>query len=124
MTFGSVDRPKKGGIPRGLSQTAPVLFCYGFRPFFLGAAIWAVAVMALWIASLTGMLGIAEDYGPTHWHAHEMLFGYSSAVLAGFLLTAVPNWTGRLPVSGWPLFFLFALWVAGRLVFLLPDVAG
>lgn len=124
MIFGSVDRTKKGGIPRGLSQTAPILFCYGFRPFFLGAAIWAVVVMALWIASLTGVIAIAEDYGPTHWHAHEMLFGYSSAVLAGFLLTAVPNWTGRLPVSGWPLFFLFALWVAGRLVFLLPDVAG
>ena len=59
-----------------------------------------------------------------YWHAHEMLFGYSSAVLAGFLLTAVPNWTGRLPVSGWPLFFLFAVWAAGRLIFLFPDLAG
>ncbi|HEX5934123.1 MAG TPA: NnrS family protein [Pseudorhizobium sp.] len=122
MTFGSADRVKKGGIPRGLSQTAPVLFSYGFRPFFLGAAVWAVVTMILWIASLTGLAAVADDYGPSHWHAHEMLFGYSSAVLAGFLLTAVPNWTGRLPVSGWPLFFLFATWVAGRLAFLVPDL--
>lgn len=122
MTFGSADRAKKGGIPRGLSQTAPVLFSYGFRPFFLGAAVWAVVTMILWIASLTGLAAVADEYGPSHWHAHEMLFGYSSAVLAGFLLTAVPNWTGRLPVSGWPLFFLFATWVAGRLAFLVPDL--
>ena len=122
MTFGSADRVKKGGIPRGLSQTAPVLFSYGFRPFFLGAAVWAVVTMILWIASLTGLAAVADEYGPSHWHAHEMLFGYSSAVLAGFLLTAVPNWTGRLPVSGWPLFFLFATWVAGRLAFLVPDL--
>ena len=122
MTFGSADRVKKGGVPRGLSQTAPVLFSYGFRPFFLGAAVWAVVTMILWIASLTGLAAVADDYGPSHWHAHEMLFGYSSAVLAGFLLTAVPNWTGRLPVSGWPLFFLFATWVAGRLAFLVPDL--
>lgn len=123
MALGSAEQARKGGIPRGLSQSAPVLFSYGFRPFFLGAAVWAVVTMALWIASLTGLLPVAEDYGPAHWHAHEMLFGYSSAVLAGFLLTAVPNWTGRLPVSGWPLFWLFALWLVGRLVFLIPNIA-
>nr|CAD6430794.1 short-chain dehydrogenase [Rhizobium sp. Q54] len=124
MTLGSVDQPRKGGIPRGLSPTAPVLFSYGFRPFFLGAAIWAVITMILWISSLAGLATVAEDYGPAHWHAHEMLLGYSSAVLAGFLLTAVPNWTGRLPVSGWPLFWLFGVWVAGRVIFLAPGVVG
>jgi len=124
MTFDAAQQPRKGGIPRGLSQTAPVLFSYGFRPFFLGAAIWAVAAMLLWLLSLGGVVEIATEYGPAHWHAHEMLFGYSSAVLAGFLLTAVPNWTGRLPVSGWPLFFLFSVWVAGRLVFLVPGLVG
>ena len=124
MTLGSVDQPRKGGIPRGLSPTAPVLFSYGFRPFFLGAAICAVVTMILWISSLAGFAAVAEDYGPAHWHAHEMLFGYSSAVLAGFLLTAVPNWTGRLPVSGWPLFWLFGLWVTGRLIFLVPGFVG
>src|SRR3546814_6347126 len=121
MVSGSADSLKRGGIPRGLSQTAPVLFSYGFRPFFLGATIWAIATMVLWLGRLTGLAKIAEDYGPAHWHAHEMLYGYSSAVLAGFLLTAVPNCTGRLPVSCWPLFFLFAVWVAGRLLFLFLD---
>lgn len=124
MTFDVTPQPRKGGIPRGLSQTAPILFSYGFRPFFLGAAVWAVIAMLLWLSSLAGVVEIATDYGPAHWHAHEMLFGYSSAVLAGFLLTAVPNWTGRLPVSGWPLAFLFSVWVAGRLVFLVPGLIG
>ena len=124
MSLDTVTPRRKGGIPRGLSQSAPVLFSYGFRPFFLGAAMWAIAAMLLWLLTLSGLMTVAADYGPTYWHAHEMLFGYSSAVLAGFLLTAVPNWTGRLPVSGWPLFFLFSVWVAGRLIFLVPDLVG
>ena len=111
-------------VPRGLSRTGPVLFSYGFRPFFLGAGLWAIAAMSLWIAAITGHIEIGGDYGAPNWHAHEMLFGFASAVLAGFLLTAVPNWTGRLPVSGWPLFALFALWCAGRAVLLVPDAVG
>ncbi|MDR6756287.1 uncharacterized protein involved in response to NO [Mycoplana sp. BE70] len=114
---------RAGGIPRGLSQTGPVLFSYGFRPFFLGGALWAFAAMALWIAALSG-LDFAWKYGVSHWHAHEMLFGYASAVLAGFLLTSVPNWTGRLPVSGWPLLLLFLLWLAGRLALVASDTIG
>ncbi|MGE6784055.1 NnrS family protein [Ensifer adhaerens] len=118
-------RPKpSGGIPRGLSTTGPVLFSYGFRPFFLAAALWAIAAMALWIAALTLGLNLAGDYGASHWHAHEMLFGFSSAVLAGFLLTAIPNWTGRLPVSGRPLAALFALWVIGRIALLSSGIIG
>jgi len=119
-TAGRVSR----AVPRGLSRTGPVLFSYGFRPFFLGAGLWAVAAMVLWIAALAGHVTIAEDYGATHWHAHEMLFGFAPAVLAGFLLTAVPNWTGRLPVSGWPLAALFALWCVGRLALLASDAVG
>ncbi len=115
---------RRGGIPRGLSTTGPVLFSYGFRPFFLAAAIWAVITMGLWIGALTGMVDIAASYGTTYWHAHEMLFGFASAVLAGFLMTAIPNWTGRLPVSGKPLVCLFLVWVAGRLLFLLSDQVG
>lgn len=111
-------------VPRGLSRTGPVLFSYGFRPFFLGAGLWAVAAMALWIAALAGHVEVAGSYGAHNWHAHEMLFGFASAVLAGFLLTAVPNWTGRLPVSGWPLAALFALWCAGRIALLVPDTLG
>jgi len=111
-------------VPRGLSRTGPVLFSYGFRPFFLGAGLWAIVAMALWIASITGHVELAGDYGAANWHAHEMLFGFASAVLAGFLLTAVPNWTGRLPVSGWPLGALFGLWCAGRIALLASDTIG
>ena len=111
-------------VPRGLSRTGPVLFSYGFRPFFLGAGLWAIAAMALWILAITGRIDISGDYGAANWHAHEMLFGFASAVLAGFLLTAVPNWTGRLPVSGWPLGGLFGLWCAGRIALLGTDIVG
>ncbi|MFB9947944.1 NnrS family protein [Rhizobium puerariae] len=124
MTDLSSQRSRRGGIPRGLSPTAPVIFSYGFRPFFLSAGLWAIATMLLWIGSLAGVVEMADSYGAVHWHAHEMLFGYASAVLAGFLLTAVPNWTGRLPVSGWPLVFLFLVWIAGRLALLLSDYVG
>ena len=102
----------------------PAVLSVGFRPFFLGGAVWAIAAMLLWIAALIGKLDFAWIYGVSHWHAHEMLFGYASAILAGFLLTTVPNWTGRLPVAGWPLFFLFALWAAGRLALLASDAVG
>lgn len=123
--FSLLRKPRpSGGIPRGIATTGPVLFSYGFRPFFLGAGLWAIFAMAGWIAALTTGIDIAGPYGPAHWHAHEMLFGFSSAVLAGFLLTAVPNWTGRLPVSGRPLAYLFGLWVAGRLALLATDVIG
>ncbi|MFT4161895.1 NnrS family protein [Shinella sp.] len=111
-------------VPRGLSRTGPVLFSYGFRPFFLGGGLWAIVAMALWIAAISGRIDLAGDYGAANWHAHEMLFGFASAVLAGFLLTAVPNWTGRLPVSGWPLGGLFGLWCAGRLALLATDGIG
>jgi uncharacterized protein involved in response to NO len=100
------------------------LFSYGFRPFFLGAAIWAVLSMALWVGSLVGLWQIAPGYGALAWHAHEMLFGYGSAVVAGFLLTAVPNWTGGLPVAGWRLALLFAFWCLGRVALLATGVTG
>lgn len=91
----------------------PALFTYGFRPFFLGAALWAGAAMVLWIAMLSGA-EIPTHLDPVSWHAHAFLFGYLGAVIAGFLLTAVPNWTGRLPITGWPLAMIFALWIIGR----------
>jgi uncharacterized protein involved in response to NO len=110
------------GMPRGLKMTGPVLLSYGFRPFFLGGAIWAVLAMLFWILSLTLGMPLGGSYGGLNWHAHEMVFGFSSAVLAGFLLTAIPNWTGGLPVSGTPLAILCGVWLAGRLVFLEPDL--
>jgi uncharacterized protein involved in response to NO len=70
--------------------------------------------MALWVPMLSGHIALPTAFDPVSWHAHEFLFGYLGAVIAGFLLTAVPNWTGRLPVVGWPLGGLAALWLAGR----------
>ncbi|MDX2482685.1 MAG: NnrS family protein [Pseudodonghicola sp.] len=95
--------------------TGPTLLTYGFRPFFFGAGIWAALAMALWVPMLSGHLELPTRFDPVSWHAHEFLYGYLSAVVAGFLLTSVPNWTGRLPIVGWPLAGLFALWIAGRL---------
>jgi uncharacterized protein involved in response to NO len=100
------------------------LFSYGFRPFFLGAALWAFLAMILWIALLSGTLSFAENYGSVAWHSHEFLFGYVSAALTGFLLTAIPNWTGRLPLKGGGLIALWLLWLAGRMGMLLADGIG
>jgi len=100
------------------------LFSYGFRLFFLGAALWAFLAMILWIALLTGTLTFAENYGLVAWHSHEFLFGYVSAALTGFLLTAIPNWTGRLPLKGGGLIALWLLWLAGRMGMLVADRIG
>lgn len=94
--------------------TGPAVLSFGFRPFFLAGAIWATLAMALWVAMLAGRDVLPTAFDPVSWHAHEMLFGYLGAVMAGFLLTAVPNWTGSLPVTGWPLLGLVALWALGR----------
>jgi len=111
-------------FPRGMSRTGPVLFSYGFRPFFLASALWAIASLDLWVAYLSFGIPVASDYGTVYWHAHEMLFGFAPAVLAGFLLTAIPNWTGRLPIAGRPLAVLFAIWCAGRIAMLLSGSIG
>lgn len=105
---------RRHGIPRGLRQSGPVLFSYGFRPFFLGAAVYALLAMTLWIAALVTGLPLGGRYGAVAWHGHEMLFGFAPAALAGFLMTAIPNWTGQMPLSGPPLAALAGLWVAGR----------
>lgn len=96
--------------------TGPAIFSYGFRPFFLFGALWAATAMLVWIAMLSGALNLPTLFDPVSWHAHEFLFGYLGAIIAGFLLTAVPNWTGRLPVVGWSLALLFGVWVTGRIV--------
>jgi uncharacterized protein involved in response to NO len=103
-----------GGIPRYRPWSGPALLSAGFRPFFLIAGLWAAVALALWLAVLTGRLALPSAFGPVAWHAHEMLFGFVVAAVAGFLLTAVPNWTGRMPLQGWSLAALAALFVAGR----------
>lgn len=97
----------------------PALLTFGFRPFFLGAALWAMFAMALWILMLSGLITLPTAFDPVSWHAHEFLFGYLGAVIAGFLLTAVPNWTGRLPIVGWPLAGLCASWMLGRVAIII-----
>lgn len=99
----------------------PAILSFWFRPFLLGAAIWVALAMALWIPALFGSLELPSRFDAASWLAHEFLFGYLSAVIAGFLLTAVPNWTGQLPIGGWPLGGLFVLWVGERPEVLLSD---
>ncbi|MAN81325.1 MAG: short-chain dehydrogenase [Rhodospirillaceae bacterium] len=101
-------------VPRYAEWAGPAVFKQGFRPFFLAAGVSAVVYVALWVAVLTGDITIRTVFPAIMWHAHEMLFGVIAAVIAGFLLTAIPNWTGRMPLQGWGLIGLFGLWFAGR----------
>lgn len=97
------------------------LFSLGYRPFFLLGALWAALAMGLWAAMLAGQLALPTAFDPVSWHAHEFLFGYLAAIIAGFLLTAVPSWTGRPPLTGWPLASLAALWMAGRVAIMFSQ---
>ena len=99
----------------------PALFSLGLRPFFLLGAIWAAVAVPFWIVTYTFGPDVLPIEAGLVFHVHEMVFGYGSAVVAGFLLTAVPNWTGRLPVCGRPLMTLVALWIAGRLAMLVQP---
>lgn len=103
-------------------QGPPIWLTQGFRPFFLAAAIWSVAALALWIGMLAKGSTLPSCFDPLSWHIHEMLFGFGMAAAAGFLLTAVPNWTKRLPVAGLPLAMLFGLWLLGRLACAISDL--
>jgi uncharacterized protein involved in response to NO len=106
------------------SYKGPVLFSFGFRPFFLAGAIMAALTPMLTALTLSGILEIEIPGGIIAWHGHEMVYGYLSAVITGFILTAVPNWTGRMPLLGARLMGLAALWVAGRIVMLTPEMFG
>ena len=111
-------------VPRYPGTHGPAVLAQGFRPFFLLAGIWAAATLALFVATLQGWTGIPTAFNPDDWHAHEMLFGYISAAIAGFLLTAIPNWTGRLPLHGTPLLGLVLVWLAGRIAVAVSDLIG
>lgn len=103
--------------PEGARKLA--LFNLGFRPFFLGASIFAVISMTAWMLVYFSYVSVSVDnISISQWHAHEMLYGYGIAVVAGFLLTAVKNWTGIPTIFGKPLMGLFALWCMARLLFL------
>lgn len=99
---------------RGRYLGAPAILQYGFRPFFLLAALHAALALPFWLWMYVAGIEVGGPFAGVQWHAHEMLFGYLGAVIAGFVLTAVPNWTGRLPLSGAPLAVLVSLWLVGR----------
>ena len=100
---------------RGAQRIVPAFLSYGFRPFFLMAGLWSAAALLLWIVIFVAGDSLPSRFDPLSWHIHEMLFGFVMATIAGFLLTAIPNWTGRPPVSGAPLALLAALWLLGRI---------
>src|SRR6516165_2488417 len=111
-------------LERRRKYAGPALFSYGFRPLFLAGAARSAACIILWIPQFMGDFSLRTAYPPLDWHVHEMLYGYVAAVIAGFLLTAIPNWTGRLPITGAPLMALAALWLAGRLAILFSGPLG
>jgi uncharacterized protein involved in response to NO len=112
-------------IPTNTPPKRMSLFALGFRPFFLCAGFSALLLLAAWIGMLQSWIPFGSYYSGITWHAHEMLFGYTAAVIAGFLLTAVRSWTGIETPTGAALAALTGLWLAGRFApFLpLPEVA-
>jgi len=105
-----------------VASAMTVLFTYAFRPLFLLATLYAIAVVPLWAAAWLGYLPMPTSLGtPSWWHAHEMIYGFALAAIGGFALTAVATWTKRPPVAGAPLMILSALWVTARVLFVLPS---
>lgn len=111
-------------IPRTRPGKYPAVLSYGFRPFFLLGALHAGASIVFWLPLFYGVVETASVFTPVDWHIHEMLFGYLAAIVTGFLLTAIPNWTGRLPVQGLPLLGLVILWLAGRVAVAFSSKIG
>ena len=105
-------------------ESSPPFLRGGFRPFFFAGALWAVVALAIWLFVFLGGSPLPSAFDPLHWHRHEMLFGFVGAVVGGFLLTAIPNWTGRLPIAGAPLAALAGLWLAARLALLFSAATG
>jgi uncharacterized protein involved in response to NO len=102
----------------------PALFSFGFRPFFLLAALWAALAVPLWMLALLGWDGAMAGSFTRDWHVHEMLFGYTGAVIVGYMIVAGANWTGHYPVAGWPVALLALLWLAGRAAMLASASLG
>jgi len=105
-------------------QKITPLLRLGFRPFFLSGAVFSVVAIILWLLMYKGAVNLLPLGGGYWWHIHEMIFGFGCAIIAGFLLTAVQNWTGARGAQGSTLLILFLLWLAGRVVVLFPDLLG
>jgi uncharacterized protein involved in response to NO len=102
-------------VPGFRAHQGLALFANSFRPFFLFGSIQAGLAILVWLPMFYGELTLTSAFAPRDWHVHEMLYGYLPAVITGFLFTAIPNWTGRLPIRGTPLKVLVIVWIAGRL---------
>ncbi|HWJ70307.1 MAG TPA: NnrS family protein [Sphingobium sp.] len=100
----------------------PIWLHGSFRLLFAGGALWALIVVSLWLGALAGSWTLPTAMDPLAWHQHEMLFGYLGAVIAGFLSAAIPNWTGRPVVKGWPVAVFVGLWLAARLAVLFSAI--
>ncbi|NUO48124.1 MAG: NnrS family protein, partial [Polyangiaceae bacterium] len=109
-------------IPERASRPGPAIAAKGFRPFFALAAAYAILIVPLWLLVIAGTVRPSAYMDPSSWHAHEMILGFTVAVIAGFLLTAVGNWTKRETAVGVPLLGLAALWLAGRVAMLFASV--
>lgn len=103
-------------------QKITPLLRLGFRPFFLSGAIFSIIAVILWLLMYKGAISLLPLGGGYWWHIHEMIFGFGGAVIAGFLLTAIQNWTGVRGAQGKVLLVLFLLWLVGRLVLLMPNI--
>lgn len=105
-------------------QKITPLLRLGFRPFFLSGAVFSIVAIILWLLMYKGAVNLLPLGGGYWWHIHEMIFGFGCAIIAGFLLTAVQNWTGVRGAQGSTLLILFLLWLAGRVVVLFPSLLG
>ncbi len=111
-------------VPRYRAYQGWPVLAAGFRPFFLLGAIQAAAAILVWLPVFYGELQLTTAFAPRDWHVHEMLYGYLPAVITGFLFTAIPNWTGRLPIQGQPLLTLVLVWIAGRIFVTISAATG
>jgi len=109
---------------RRAGDSLPGILTNAFRPFFLGGALWAVVALPLWVHAFDSGMALPTAFDARQWHIHEMLFGQVAAIVTGFLFTAIPNWTGRLPIAGPGLGLLALLWLAGRIAVLIGAAIG
>ena len=123
MNPGQLDNRDRQELRRRRMAEAPAILRGGFRPFFLGAGVWGALAITIWLGALGVGAARIGALDPLGWHRHEMLFGFVGAAIGGFALTAVPNWTGRLPIAGAPLGALALWWLAARVLILAaPDL--
>jgi uncharacterized protein involved in response to NO len=105
----------KASAPIASSRPA-AFWSLAFRPFFLAASLWSAVALGLWIGLFVTGGVLPSRFDPLTWHIHAMLFGFAYAAIAGFMLTAIPNWTGRPPIRGAVLAGLTAVWLLGRII--------